>query len=279
MMGIDVGVSLGKLSNMKTINRSKPEEGLFNLTLFPDNQPHVNLLGIEAGDLVKVIWPIKSSLDLIHIVQIADAIGALGAIKSELEIPYLMGARSDRHMRHGDSADLKVIASIINLAGFNKVTVFDPHNEAVTSAFIQNFTAIDNRILVGQYSMPDSVLIVPDAGAAKKAEKYSEWNPSIKDVVYTIKARDLENKGKLTIKVLEPAKCTNRNCVIIDDLCDAGGTFLGIASQILPAHLTLIVSHGIFSGGFRKLKEKFDHIITSDSYNTQTHPILTTIAI
>ena len=29
-------------------------------------------------------------------------------------------------------------------------------------------------------------------------------------------------------------ECKDKNCLIIDDLCDGGGTFLGIRSQIQP---------------------------------------------
>lgn len=54
--------------------------------------------------------------------------------------------------------------------------------------------------------------------------------------------------------------------MIIDDICDGGATFLAIAGQVKPAHLTLIVTHGIFSKGLDALAEKFDSIITSDSY-------------
>jgi ribose-phosphate pyrophosphokinase len=79
------------------------------------------------------------------------------------------------------------------------------------------------------------------------------------------------------LKVLEADKCEGKNCVIIDDLCDGGGTFLAIASQIKPAHITLIVTHGIFSKGFDVFKGTFDEIIVSDSYAEYTNELVNQI--
>jgi ribose-phosphate pyrophosphokinase len=56
--------------------------------------------------------------------------------------------------------------------------------------------------------------------------------------------------GKLTLEILETEECTNKNCVIIDDICVGGGTFFAIAEKIKPSHLSMIVTHVIFSKGF-----------------------------
>lgn len=246
---------------MKRINLNKQEGVTF--LLYPDNQPHVNLPDIYEHDVVEVVCSIDSSLTLIQLLETANAIDNLFAKKHILHIPYLMGARFDRLMQHGDSIDLQVIANLINLMQFEKVYLYDVHSD-VSTMVIKNSVNIDNKILVDEYNVPDSVLICPDAGAVKKVGKYLDWNKNITDVVYCIKDRDLTN-GKISLKVLEPEKCKGRNCVVIDDLCDGGGTFLGIASQIEPADLSLIVTHGVFSQGYSKLLSYYNHIITSNS--------------
>jgi ribose-phosphate pyrophosphokinase len=147
---------------------------------------------------------------------------------------------------------------------FGKVILFDVHSD-VSTMLINNCINIFNEQLVKTYSKENAVLICPDAGASKKMGKYFDWNHHITDIVYCNKSRDLSN-GAITLKVLEPEKCTNRNCIIIDDICDGGGTFMAIASQIEAAHLTLTITHGIFSKGFTALEEQFDEIIVSDSY-------------
>lgn len=247
---------------MKTIDR-RTGEG-YEHRLYPDNQPHVKLVGIEAHDRIKVIWPIKSSLDLVQLLMVQNAAAHAYAIIDEIHVPYLMGARSDRVMEPGDSFDLQVVAYLLNLFPFRKLFLYDVHSEVATT-LISNSVNVNNRDLVEYYDMPDAVLIVPDKGAVQKAVKYPEWNKNLTSVVYCDKHRDLSN-GNITLKVQEPEKCLGRNCIIIDDLCDGGGTFLAIADQIQPSHLTLMVTHGIFSKGLRKLEEKFQSIITTDSY-------------
>lgn len=247
---------------MKTIHINKSEN--IKRIIFPDNQPHVNIQNIQEGDEVKVICSITDAAVLIQLLECANAIDNTFAKKSILVIPYLMGARFDRLMQTGDSIDLKVVANLINSMQFAKVILFDVHSD-VSTMLIDNCINISNEQLVKSYSKENAVLICPDAGASKKMGKYFEWNNCITEIVYCNKSRDLSN-GAITLKVLEPEKCANRNCVIIDDLCDGGGTFLAIANQIEAAHLTLIITHGIFSKGFAALEEQFDEIIVSDSY-------------
>ena len=255
--------------NKKRINRMEINLNNYDGVLaksFPDNQPHLNIKDIKEGETVNVICSITSCVKLIQLCQVANIIDNAFAIKGTLQIPYLMAARFDRIMEHGDSFDLKVVASIINNLGFRKIEIFEPHSD-VSLALINNSIARSSSFLATYYNKSDSILIVPDAGASKKVDSYLKHNSKIIDVVHCVKKRDLSN-GVITLKVLEPDKCLDRNCVIIDDLCDGGGTFIAIAEQIRPKNLTLIVAHGIFSKGFKHLEKHFNEIIVTNSYQS-----------
>ncbi len=247
---------------LKTINI--PNQENVRLLLFPDNQPHCTLEGIETNDEVKVVAPIRSSLELFQLLAVSNALSHFFARKRLLLIPYLMGARSDRVMTSGGSFDLEVVAQAINSCGFEHVVLVDVHSD-VALGLIKNSYNIDNTFLVQEYDHPSAVLICPDHGAEKKMGRYLAVNKNLVDVVYCEKHRELST-GKITLKVVEPEKCLGRNCVIIDDLVDGAGTFIAIAEQIKPSHLTLIVTHGIFSKGFGVLEQHFQEIITTDSY-------------
>lgn len=260
---------------MKTIDLNQATGVRF--LLFPDNQPHVIVEGIEPGDEVKVICSITNSIKLMHLLQTANALNHLSAKKKVLVIPYLLGARYDRLMQHGDSFDLEVVANMINSCAFEKVYLWDAHSK-VSTDLIARSENIKNRQMVEQYARPCAIVICPDAGATKKVNEYFEWNSNLKDIVYCTKKRDLAS-GRLTLEVNDAQKCSNRNCVIIDDICDGGATFLAIAEQVKPGHLTLIVTHGIFSKGFAALEQHFDEIIVSDSYaKSYDSPIVKTVA-
>jgi ribose-phosphate pyrophosphokinase len=248
---------------LKTINLDRQQN--VKLILYPDNQPHVivNTDEIKPNDLVRVVAPLRNSLEILQLLEVSSALDEIGAVKKELVIPYLMSARFDRIMQPGDSFDLKVISKLINSCHFISVNLFDIHSK-VSTDLIENSRSHNNSKLLQAYDKKEVVLICPDKGALARLDLYKKFL-DIKDVVYCEKSRDLSN-GALTLTVKNPEKCEGQNCVIVDDLCDGGGTFILIANQIKPKDLTLIVSHGIFSRGFSQLETKFNQIIVSNSY-------------
>lgn len=242
----------------------------YNLEIssYPDQQPYLKLPNLPTyfeNDGVIVYCSLNHPTKLFQLLQVSNALDHLRFQKTILCIPYLMGARSDRVLQRGDSFDLEIVAGLINSCGFKKVYLYDVHSD-VSLALVKNAVPHTNKALVSSYSKESSILICPDAGAAKKVNKYPQWNQSFQDIVYCVEQRD--PVGNVLIKVLEPEKCFDKNCVIIDDICDGGRTFIEIAKQIRPKHLTLIVTHGIFSKGFEELEKYFHEIIVSDSYQS-----------
>ncbi len=246
---------------MKTINLTTGEN--VKKMMFPDSQPHIILQNISPGEDVRVVAPIRSALELVQLMMVSNALKTITAPLQQLVIPYLMGARYDRVMNYGDSFDLEMISEIINGFNANEVAIYDVHS-TVALDLIKNSHCITNMGLVKKYNKPNGVLIIPDKGAQKKASHFPFWNHKLVDVITCEKTRDKE--GKVSLTVNNPEVCQDRNCIIIDDICDGGATFLAIADQIQPKHLTLMVSHGIFSKGTAVLKKKFHDIITTDSF-------------
>lgn len=259
---------------IKVINMDTGEG--YNKIVFPDSQEHVVISeNTESSIACKVICSLTSPGKLIELALVVDACYAMGLPVWSIHIPYLMGARYDRRINPGDSFDLKVFADIINTFGVDQIHLYDPHSTAA-QLLIKGAIVHDNKPLVEAYGQKDAVLIVPDAGAAKKAEEYPKWNPNIVDTVQCLKKRDLQTGKVLGVQIFDGEKCAGKNCVIIDDLCDGGRTFTEIVKELreqgwIPDHMTLIVTHGLFSKGFADLSKCFDHIITSTSYNPVTY--------
>jgi ribose-phosphate pyrophosphokinase len=58
------------------------------------------------------------------------------------------------------------------------------------------------------------------------------------------------------------------NCLIVDDICDGGRTFIGVADELKKknaGNIYLFVTHGIFSNGLDELKKHFTRIYTTNS--------------
>ena len=114
------------------------------------------------------------------------------------------------------------------------------------------------------------ILISPDAGAKTKAEElYKSHSSSFDTISYCNKKRDPKT-GKLSGFEAGHPDYLGKPCIIIDDICDGGGTFIGLAKELKKhnaGNLYLAVSHGIFSKGFSSLLGyHFHKIFTTNSY-------------
>jgi phosphoribosylpyrophosphate synthetase len=74
------------------------------------------------------------------------------------------------------------------------------------------------------------------------------------------------SNGNISLIVNKAFLAEGRDCIIVDDICDGGRTFIEIAKQLPNTNsLTLVITHGIFSKGLKELEAYFDKIITTNS--------------
>jgi len=191
-------------------------------------------------------------------------------VQRVLVLPYMPGARADR----GNPFGLKVYADFIDSLDLNQIIVFDPHSGMTGD---QLHAAADSleivysdellkqphiQALLGKYD----AVIAPDKGAGMRTYKVST---ALETGFYQAeKTRDFES-GKLSGFKLDGLPKDGRY-LIVDDICDGGGTFLGLADAIgLPKEqLDLYVSHGVFSkNAIANLPAKFGKVFTTNSFN------------
>lgn len=222
---------------------------------------------------------IESMDDLMVVAQIKDIVNNYydNIIRFELNILGTPYTRYDRVMYSNktDSFGAKVFSIFVNSQKFDKVTIEDPHSEVILNL-------IDNSVAIDQSKLFNSTVtnaeefgkICPDAGAARK----------LKDaVIYCAKDRDPET-GKINgmkIESCDDSAKSYEKFIVIDDICEGGGTFLGLANSLKAnpefsdKSLNLYVTHGIFSNGaISKLLSVYDTIysycIKESLYNTLT---------
>jgi ribose-phosphate pyrophosphokinase len=244
------------------------EEIKFNSFTFSGGEPHIKINpDFDTTQKVTITHRLNSFNDLGLLCITVDALRRMDVKIIDLFIPYFPAARQDRVMIKGEALSVKVYADIINRLQLNKVFVFDAHSE-VTPALVNNCEVIPNHTFIQHVLkvVGDNVkLISPDGGALKKIYKVSEFLGGI-DVVECSKSRDVKT-GKLSgFKVYED-DLNGMDCLIVDDICDGGGTFVGLAEELKNKNagkLYLAVSHGIFNKGFEVLN-CFDGIFTTNS--------------
>ncbi|PWS28423.1 phosphoribosylpyrophosphate synthetase [Pedobacter yonginense] len=250
---------------------------------FAGGEPHIKIANhFDASSSVTITHRINAFNDLGLICVTVDALKRMGVKEIELFIPYFPAARQDRVMIPGEPLSVKVYADIINNLGLNRVTVFDPHSE-VTPALLNNCEVIPNHEFIKQVVAimgSEPKLISPDGGALKKIYKVSEYLGG-KEVVECSKSRDVKT-GKLSGFRVYTEDLNGQDCLIVDDICDGGGTFIGLAEELKRKNagkLYLAISHGIFSKGFDELSQYFDKIFTTDSVKDIEHAAVTQIKL
>jgi ribose-phosphate pyrophosphokinase len=245
------------------------EELKFESFTFSGGEPHIKINpNFETAKGVTITHRLNSFNDLGLLCLAVDALKRMQVAIVDLYIPYFPAARQDRVMIKGEPLSVKVYADIINSLGFKKVLVFDAHSE-VTPAVLNNCEVIANHKFIAKVMEEignEAILISPDGGALKKIYKVSEFLGGV-EVVECSKSRNVKT-GKLSSFKVYADDLQGKDCLIVDDICDGGGTFIGLAEELRNKNagkLYLAVSHGIFSKGFGELSSSFEKIFTSNS--------------
>ncbi|MFC3809225.1 ribose-phosphate diphosphokinase [Lacihabitans lacunae] len=258
------------------------DEIKFESFTFSGGEPHIKINSdFDKSKNITITHRLNSFNDLGLLCLAVDALRRMEAKLDTLIIPYFPSARQDRVMVRGEALSVKVYADIINGFKFRKVYVFDAHSE-VTAAVLNNCEVITNHKFIEkviQVTGTEVLLISPDGGALKKIYKVSEFLGGI-DVVECSKSRNVKT-GKLSGFKVYSEGLQNKDCLIVDDICDGGGTFIGLAEELKNKNagkLFLAISHGIFSKGFDSLT-CFERVFTTDSFKTLEGEFLTQIKL
>jgi ribose-phosphate pyrophosphokinase len=237
---------------------------------FSGGEPHIKINpDFDANEAITITHRINSFNDLGLLCITVDALKRMDVKLINLFIPYFPAARQDRVMVKGEPLSVKVYADILNAMGLNKVFVFDAHSE-VTPALLNNCEVISNHTFINKVLKiigSNVKLISPDGGALKKIYKVSEFLGGV-DVVECSKSRDVKT-GRLSGFKVYADDLQGADCLIVDDICDGGGTFLGLAEELKKknaGNLYLAISHGIFNKGFEELEKHFTKIFTTNSF-------------
>ena len=232
----------------------------FNLT---------QLQAVKSADITRIIARIVSDRDIIKLALLSDALQQHTPV--DLVIPYLPYSRADREFTPGDCCGLRAFGALINAMGFRQVLTLDAHNAFAAKRFINGLVDVSPLPIIiraiadfaFKMKTKDVTVLFPDEGARKRYTVPGQLACNIDHinihVLHCSKKRDAVTGALRGFDVPE----LSGPALIVDDICDGGGTFAGIAAQV--AHpLGLYVTHGIFSKGFGPL-ESFSNIYTADS--------------
>lgn len=214
---------------------------------------------------------IVDSEGLMAILMINDAIKNAYGDDIELSLYYLPYARQDRVCNFGEAFSLRVVANMVNSCNFKKVTVYDCHSD-VGVALIDNcvnkkqfeciqFCCMDNPEFKKLLLNTSTVIVSPDSGALKKTYEVAK-HFSNENIVQATKYRNVQT-GKIEKTVVFCDDLKGATCLIVDDICEYGGTFIALAKELKEkgaGDIHLYTTHGIYPAGKDELNKVFKSV-------------------
>ncbi len=234
------------------------------LNCYPDGMP---LLGFPyRSEIERLMLRPHSFGAFFSALFWVDALAARGNAVPELILPNVPGARQDRLNASGDYLfTLRSVAQAINARKFPQVTVIDPHSDAAP-ALIERCRIVSAADCINPPANKYAAVVSPDGGAEKRTGAVARKLGV--PMVHAWKSRDVTT-GKISGFGLEHAADVpvGSLALVVDDICDGGGTFLGLADCLdaagLKAHLW--TTHGLYTQGTSELLKRYGHLYCTDS--------------
>lgn len=237
-------------------------DDVVKITHYPSGESYAEWT-IAPTEELTVEVPIFHWDRFMHVIALDEAARRLGAYVNWF-IPYFPFARDDR--RRGPLGTMPAQLAIDVLANssetlLSRIKIVDPHSYVTEVVpHIAQKDVVQAVMGFTDVFSDDPVVVIPDTGARHKALTWAKG-------MYCVQAekrRDPET-GALSGFEVPDYPFDGRPCVIVDDICDGGGTFMGIAKLLKnqgAGELRLVVTHGLFTNGLEKLCETFNRIVT-----------------
>jgi ribose-phosphate pyrophosphokinase len=201
-----------------------------------------------------------------------DAAKRASAKRITAVCPYYGYGRQDRKAEGREPITAKLVADLMQAAGADRMVSVDLHSGQIQGFFdrpVDHLTAMPVLLdyLRSQVSGSDLVVVSPDAGRVKVAERYSTALGA--DLAFVHK-RHVKGKANAVEARGVIGEVEGRCCVLIDDMIDTAGTIVA-AAEILAEHgateVWAMATHGILSGPAidRVKNSKITRLVVTDT--------------
>src|SRR6188768_1715269 len=202
---------------------------------FSDGEFNFQIGENVRGSDVFIVQPTCPPSDryLMELLIMIDTFVRASAERVTAVIPYFGYARSDKKDRPRVPIAAKMVANLLTTAGADRIVTIDLH-----AAQIQGFfdIPVDHLyaapVMIHYYQdrpLPNLTVVAPDTGGAERARAYAKRLDA--ELALCDKRREKPNVAEVMNVV---GDVEGRNCLIVDDMCDTGGSLTKV-SQALKA--------------------------------------------
>src|SRR5437763_8298295 len=211
--------------------------GEANLSQFANGELHCRFGESIRGSDVFILQthsrPVNTSI-MGQLIMI-DAAKRASAKRITAVCPFYGYARQDRKASGREPITAKLVADMLRVAGANRIVSVDLHSGQIQGFFdgpVDHLTAMHPLLTnyVRDNIDGDVVIVSPDAGRVKVAERFSQHLNA--DLAFVAKPRPRRAKHEV-LALAVVGEVEGRVCVIIDDMIDTAGTICAAAAQLV----------------------------------------------
>ncbi|MCD9623491.1 ribose-phosphate diphosphokinase [Rhabdothermincola salaria] len=180
-----------------------------------------------------------------------DAAQRASAKRITAVAPFYGYGRQDRKSEGREPITAKLVANMFKSAGAKRLISVDLHSGQIQGFFdgpVDHLTAMPVLVEHMRSLGDDLVVVSPDAGRVKVAERYANSLHADLAIVHKRRVKGQKNAVEARDVVGE---VQGRTCVLIDDMIDTGGTIVAAAEQLMEhgaAEVHAACTHGVLSG-------------------------------
>jgi ribose-phosphate pyrophosphokinase len=152
-----------------------------SITSLPDSEVHVQIDQTVRKKDIFIIQPCSSPVNdhLVQLLLLVDAFRRASARRITAVVPYFPYARQERMARGREAISARVVASMLEMLGTNRVIYVDIHSEAIQGFFTVSVDQLPAYPILADYFrdrpfLEDAVVVAPDVGRARLAGKYAQ---------------------------------------------------------------------------------------------------------
>ncbi|SFO46965.1 ribose-phosphate pyrophosphokinase [Cohaesibacter marisflavi] len=229
---------------------------------------HENVRGQDVFVVQPTSYPANDHL--MELLILIDALRRASARRITAVVPYFGYARQDRKPGPRTPISAKLVANLISNAGADRVLTLDLHAAQIQGFFdipTDNLYAapVFSRDILERNEVEDVMVVSPDVGGVVRARALAKRIGAPLSIVDKRRERAGESEVMNII-----GDVTGRNCVLVDDIIDSGGTLCNAAEALInkgAASVTAYITHGVLSGGAvaRITASKLRELVITDS--------------
>ena len=239
---------------------------------FADQEIFIEVHENVRGEDVFVVQPTSYPANdhLMELLILIDALRRASARRITAVVPYFGYARQDRKPGPRTPISAKLVANLISNAGADRVLTLDLHAAQIQGFFdipTDNLYAapVFSRDILERNEVEDVMVVSPDVGGVVRARALAKRIGAPLSIVDKRRERAGESEVMNII-----GDVTGRNCVLVDDIIDSGGTLCNAAEALInkgAASVTAYITHGVLSGGAvaRITSSKLRELVITDS--------------